>query len=191
MICCSGTGTTGGIGAGSGNGNSCQSNQSVRHRIGRHPHRNCLQTSCGSIGNPAAFGENHGKRPRPEGFHQLLTSLRHIFYKRFYFFRTGNMGNQRIVRRPALGCINLFCSILIQSISSQSVYSFRRKGHKTAPADDFCRLQKLLIPYMFCILYINSLCLHHICTSVFFPVFPSFYHAANGKTISLKYQSPP
>ena len=70
--------------------------------------------------------------PGQKVIHQALCHLRNLRCQRDQLLPFRDMKNQRIVRRPSLGCINLTGSFRIQSISSQPVYSLCRKGDKTA-----------------------------------------------------------
>ena len=50
-----------------------------------------------------------------------------------------HMEDQRVILGTALGGKDLADCLRVQSVGTQSVYSFRRNGHKTAIFDDVCR----------------------------------------------------
>ncbi len=63
---------------------------------------------------------------------QIFHRCRNIDRNLLQRLHIGNMYDQRIIRRPALGGIGLLCRLLIQSIGPQSIHSLRRKRHKAA-----------------------------------------------------------
>ena len=130
------TGPAGSIGAGGGNVASAGLNQGQSDGMVRHTNRHCIQSSGGSIRHFRTFSENHGQGPRPESVSQFSGAVRYLLRDPLQVREPGDMYNQRIVRRPALGCVNFGRGGFIQSVGSQPVHRLRGKGHQAALPDN-------------------------------------------------------
>ena len=62
--------------------------KSKGHLVGRHSNRHRIKASRGFLRHTIRLGQNHGQRPGPKGFSQLLCALRHFFYNGIQIFHS-------------------------------------------------------------------------------------------------------
>ena len=127
-----GTGLAGHIGAGRGDGTACRPDQGRRHRMGRHTDRYRIQPGRHDIRHNGRTGYHNSQRSRPERFHQRPGIGVQPGGQRMDLFRIRNMQDQRIIRRTALGRKNLCYRLRLETVCTQTVDRFRRKGNHLA-----------------------------------------------------------
>ena len=95
-----------------------------------------LQAAGGLQGNDIPPGQDHGQGPRPEPLRQPIGGGGHIPAVSLQPGGVGNVDDQRVILRSALGQENAAHSVLVQGVGSQTVYRFRGDAQKSPPAQD-------------------------------------------------------
>ena len=100
--------------------------------MGRHTDRYRIQPGRHDIRHNGRTGYHNSQRSRPERFHQRPGIGVQPGGQRMDLFRIRNMQDQRIIRRTALGRKNLCYRLRLQTVCTQTVDRFRRKGNHLA-----------------------------------------------------------
>ena len=118
-------------------------------RISRQTHGNGIQTAAGLPRHALALFDNHGERPRPEGFREVINRIRDFRRERRKLLRAGNVDNQRVIARPSLCRVNLLRCRRAQRIAAEPVDRLRREGDQTAGAQYPGRFRERTLPLFF------------------------------------------
>ena len=86
----------------------------------------------GAFGNNVLGRQHHSQRTGPELFCQFIGTFRDAVAEFFHIFCICNVEDQRVILGTALGGKNFGNSLGIQSVSAQTVNSFRGNGHQFA-----------------------------------------------------------
>ena len=105
-------------------------NDGAGHRVAGHPDAHGVQTGTALRCHLRAAGHNDGERAGAERSHQQLGALRHLADKAGQHFRSGDMDDQGIVLRAALGHKDLLHSLAVAGIGSNAVNRLGGQGHQ-------------------------------------------------------------
>ena len=125
-----GAGLAGKIGAGGSKGAAALFNDGAGHRVAGHPDAHGVQTGTALRCHLRAAGHNDGERAGAERSHQQLGALRHLADKAGQHFRSGDVDDQGIVLRAALGHKDLLHSLAVAGIGSNAVNRLGGQGHQ-------------------------------------------------------------
>ena len=95
-----------------------------------HPDAHGIQTGTALRCHLRAAGHNDGERAGAERSHQQLGALRHLADKAGQHFRPGDVDDQGIVLRAALGHKDLLHSLAVAGIGSNAVNRLGGQGHQ-------------------------------------------------------------
>ena len=102
--------------------------------MGRQTDAHCGQTCRNRVRNAVGLGQNHRQRPRPERLGQLVRRVGQIGCQAENLLEIGDVDNQRIVLRAALGRENLGDRLGVERVGRQSVDRLGRHADHLACA---------------------------------------------------------
>ena len=161
------TGPAGEVGARRGNRHSGAADQRPRHSGGWKPHRHRIESRRHDIRHAGRPGQHHGKRTRPKPVQQRFEPGRHFPHQRRQIFPFGNVQDERIVGRPALGLKNPAHRRGVQPICPQPINRFGGKRHQSAlPKDPPREFDRRSCSFRLVMIKDSILCLHAAPASV-------------------------
>ena len=126
-----GSGDTGMLSGNGGEG----AQQTERDRVAGHAQADGILAASDGIRHPGLLFENQGQRAGPEGFHEFPRHGGNLLGPVVDGVMAGDMDDERMVGRPALGGKNLGDGDRVGGIRPQTVDRLGREGDQLACAD--------------------------------------------------------
>ena len=145
MLRSCGRGTAGAVRARRCDHTAAGENQLARDRVRGHAHCHGVKPARSLQGDPVIFSNNHGQRTRPESVCQDPHLRGKLLGNGLHLGEIRDMHDQRIVRGPPLGRIDLPGGFGILRVSSQAIYGLCGKGHQASLAQNLPRLSQNLL----------------------------------------------
>ena len=139
ILCVGGAGLAGKVRAGGRKGTAALRNDSPCHRVAGHPDAHRVQTGTALRGHLRAAGHDDGQRAGAERGHQQLGTLGHLADKAGQHLRAGDMDDQGVVLRAALGHKDLCDCRAVACIGGNAVDRLGGQGHQLPSAQQISR----------------------------------------------------
>ena len=125
-----------GVGARRGDWNAGGRDDRARHRVIGAAHPDGVQPAGGDERHAVRLRQYHRQRPGPEAPGKAVRRLRHVLAVAREPARVGDMQDERVILRAALGLKNVPHGVRVQSVRAEAVDRLGRDGEQPAAAQN-------------------------------------------------------